>query len=173
MEGYCQRSIATPTGRSYGSAQDRYKKFCKAAGCRPLPTSERLLCRFLTYVAEDGVGFSFYVAEDGVGFSSYVEEDGVGFSSYVEEDGVGFSSFKCYLAAIRHWQVAEGHGDPGIGQMPKLEQLMKGIRRAQASGTRGTEKPKLPITPLLLRKMRRVWQSDSVEPSNDMLWAAC
>ena len=42
------------------------------------------------------------------------------------------NTIKCYLAAIRHLHIAVGAGDPGISHMPKLEQVLKGIKSSQA-----------------------------------------
>ena len=140
MDSYRQRSVADSTGRVYNSAQERFKRFCRAANCRPIPTSEQLLCRFVTYLAKDGVSFS---------------------------------TIKCYLAAVRHWHIAEGLGDPGICQMPLLEQVTKGIKRVQARAIPAARTPRLPITPALLRKMKVVWQADSDRVDKEMLWAAC
>jgi len=48
--------------------------------------------------------------------------------------GLRASTIKCYLSAIRQLHIAQGAGDPGIGNMAKLEQVLKGIKAAQAKG---------------------------------------
>ena len=140
MEEFRKRSVATSTERVYGSAQERYKRYCRAAGRQPLPTSERTLCRFVALLATQGVSLT---------------------------------SIKCYLAAVRHWHIAEGWGDPHIGSMPKLEQVTKGIKSIQARALPSLGKPRRPISPMLLRKMRRVWLDDADSDDKEMLWAAC
>ncbi len=140
MERYRQSSVASSTGRVYGSAQERYKRFCRAAHSRPWPTSELLLCRFVTHLASENVSAA---------------------------------TIKCYLAAIRHGHIAVGCGDPGICQMPRLEQVIKGIKLVQARSTSAGRSPKLPVTPALLRRMRCTWRAEGVQADREMLWAAC
>ena len=50
--------------------------------------------------------------------------------------------------------MAEGYEDPNIGNMARLEQVLKGIKSIPA---KSSKKPaRLLITPELLRKMRQV-----------------
>ena len=60
-----------------------------------------------------------------------------------------------YLAAVRHAQIALGLGDPQMASMPKLEYVMKGLRRA--TSTRGKH-TRLPITPAMLRRLKASWE---------------
>ena len=85
--------------------------------------------------------------------------------------GLRASTIKCYLSAIRQLQIARGAGDPGIGNIAKLEQVLKGIKAAQAKGG-DTLQPRLPITPALLLAMKGVWERESVSQDKAMLWAA-
>ena len=88
----------------------------------PLPTSENLLCRYVSALANDNLHHG---------------------------------TIKCYLAAIRHLHIAEGFGDPGICSMARLEQVLKGIKAAQAKKMQ--KQLRLPITPKLLHIMRGTW----------------
>ena len=56
--------------------------------------------------------------------------------------------------------------------MSRLEQLLRGIK--VVGSQRGRGKPRLPITPQILRRLRKEWL-DTDKPSFDsvMLWAAC
>ena len=92
------------------------------------------------------------------------------FVVHLSAEGLSPSSIKLYLSAVRHLQISLDGGDPNMSAMPRLEQVIKGAKRVAAKqGTKS--KPRLPITPALLRKIRSVWDR---EPSFDsrMLWAA-
>lgn len=79
------------------------------------------------------------------------------------------STVKSYLAAVRHAQIALGLGDPRIASMPKLEYVTKGFRRT----TSGREKrPRLPITPSILRRLKDSWERLPCREDAIMLWAA-
>ena len=67
--------------------------------------------------------------------------------------------------------MAAGFSDPHIDQMPRLSQVIKGIK-VQAARAGKQPHPRLPITPAILRKLRDVWLSDSPYFNNIMLWAA-
>ena len=57
--------------------------------------------------------------------------------------------------------------------MPVLEYVLRGIKGEQArSGSAGCQ-TRLPITPTILRKMRKVWSKDPKNFDHIMLWAAC
>ena len=69
--------------------------FCAQANLKPLPVSENLLCRYVAYLAEQGLAPK---------------------------------TIKLYLSAVRHLQVSMNLSDPKIGDMPRLEQVMKGAK---------------------------------------------
>ena len=86
------------------------------------------------------------------------------FCVFLAKQKLTHATIKCYLAAVRHLHIADGAGDPHMGSMAKLEQVLKGIKSIQAKGgAQGRER--LPITPELLVKLKRV--IDKV-----MLWGA-
>jgi hypothetical protein len=109
------------------------------ANLHPLPVSEDLLCRFISYLADDGLAPS---------------------------------SIKCYLSGVRHLQIAMHMGDPNIGSMARLEQVLKGAKRRFAEKN-PLKKPRLPMTPDILSQMRKVWNKEPSRFDNIMLWAAC
>ena len=75
-----------------------------------------------------------------------------------------------YLSAVRHMQIAEGMPDPFEKTRPRLEYVLKGIKRDQAAKGRAS-RTRLPVTSLFLRKLRQVWAG--AEWDNRMIWAAC
>ena len=49
-----------------------------------------------------------------------------------------------------------GAADPHISNMPHLQQVLKGIKHHQAKGQH-KERPRLPITPAIMKKLRSIW----------------
>ena len=52
--------------------------------------------------------------------------------------------------------------------MTQLEYVLKGVKRLAKPGSH----KRLPITPTILREMRRVWEKEVTKPDIKMLWAA-
>ena len=92
------------------------------------------------------------------------------FVACLGQEGVAHSSIRTYLSGVHQIQIANGYPDPHIDQMPHLHQILKGVK-VQAGRTGKTPRPRLPITPSILLKLRAVWlQGTSFH--NTMLWAA-
>ena len=91
------------------------------------------------------------------------------FSSQLAEENIMHSTIKCYLAAVRHLQIAAGKGDPRICRMVRLEPVLRGIKLVQCHRSQ-PQRGRLPITLELLRKMKQLWGSGSWDHA--MLWAA-
>ena len=139
MEQYFREGIAQATGQVYTSAKRRFLQFCTRAKLAPLPLSELLLCRYVSFLASEGLSPR---------------------------------TIKCYLSALRHLQVAQHMGDPRIGDMPRLEQVLKGIKRQHAKKS-PPQRPRLPMTPEVLAKIKAIWGKDPSKFDHAMLWAAC
>ena len=102
-----------------------------------------------------------------------VEEVLCAFVAQLAHQGLKHSTVKAYLSGLRYAQVAQSMPDPNFSlSFPKLELTIKGIKRAQATQARAV-KPRLPITPTILRSLRGAWDPDSRRPDSLMLWAAC
>ena len=93
----------------------------------------------------------------------------IAFVAFLFKEGLSASSIKLYLAAIRHCQIALGMGDPHIASMPKLEYITKGVRRITSARER---RPRLPITPSVMRKLKDAWEHLPCWEDAAMLWAA-
>ena len=76
---------------------------------------------------------------------------------------------KTYLAAVRHMQISHEMGDPKIGSMPRLELVVRGMKKEQAGQPTRT---RLPITPEILSRIRQHWKERQAEWDIVMLWAA-
>jgi len=91
-------------------------------------------------------------------------------TAYLFKEGLIGGTIKSYLVAVRHPQISLGLGDPQMGDMPRLEYVIKGIKRSTAHPTR----KRLPITPDILLKLKQVWQPSPDSHDTSMLWvAAC
>ena len=78
------------------------------------------------------------------------------------------STVRSYLAAVRHLHLSRGFPDPLKG-CPRVDLALKGLRRRKPrSGD-----SRLPITPLILSTLGRVWAQPPVMYEDLMLWAAC
>ena len=82
--------------------------------------------------------------------------------AYLSLAELSHSTIKCYLSAVH---IAQKAGDPGISQMPRLKQVLRGIKRTQAKSKRKMER--LPIT----IKLRQYWKKEATLDAV-MLWAA-
>ena len=93
------------------------------------------------------------------------------FVGYLSDDGLAPSSIKSYLSAVRHLQLAMHMNNSNVGNMARLEQVLKGVKR-QFVKKNLTKKQRLPMTPDLLLKMKKVWSNEPSKFDNIMLWAA-
>ena len=92
--------------------------------------------------------------------------------AYLGEQDLSPKTVKAYLSAARHLQISMSMYDPKIGDMPKLEQVIKGVKREHAKRAPG-KRARLPITPDILLALRGVWEAQKKQHDPIMLWAAC
>ena len=95
------------------------------------------------------------------------------FAAYLANSGLAHQTIKCYLSAVKHLQIESGMGDPSMSSMPKLEHVLRGIKRELSKKTHAGNKPRLPMTPNILLKLRAVWEQEATAFNHIMLWAAC
>ena len=93
-----------------------------------------------------------------------------GYVAFLARDGLKHSSIKSYLSSICHLQIS---ADPFAASMPRLEQVLKGIKVNQGRQGRNMPNQKLPITPEILRRIKSLWQPYETDPDYVMLLAAC
>ncbi len=73
-------------------------------------------------------------------------------ATFLAQKGLRLQTIKCYLSALRHAQIANGFPDPRIGlDHPRLECILRGIKRSQATSSSVPNCTRLPITPDILR----------------------
>ena len=92
------------------------------------------------------------------------------FVAFLFVKGLSDGTVKVYLSAVCHAQIGLGLGDPKIPDMPRLKYVVKGFRRRFSSKSGG--RPRLPITPAILRALKVVWSSDADQFTASMLWVA-
>ena len=66
-----------------------------------------------------------------------------------------------------------GFGDPNMSAMPILEYLLRGVKLEQAKQQPEAARTRLPVTPTILRRLRRELDKEPSKWENVMLWAAC
>ena len=94
------------------------------------------------------------------------------FVAYLAKEGLKFRTIKVYLSAVRHMQIEAAMPNPFKGApMARLEYVTRGIKKHETETKEG-QRPRLPITPPLLMKMRAVWEPTGTTHNTKMLWAA-
>lgn len=89
------------------------------------------------------------------------------FVASLGQDKLSHQTIKVYLASIRHIHVLRGLAF--IGSSPRVHLLVQGIKRVNGVVNR----PRLPITDRILRKLKTALKSNPSSYQNVMLWAAC
>ena len=93
------------------------------------------------------------------------------FAACLAQQGLTEGSIRTYLSGVRQLQISHGFQDPNISSMPRLQQIIRGIKVER--GKEGLpRRSRLPITPMILRKMKAFWISDHPSFNSTMLWAA-
>ena len=75
------------------------------------------------------------------------------------------------MSAVRFLHIVEGFGDPFLPSLQRLQYTLHGIKRCEAEKG-GNKKERLPISPDILRLIKRVWDQKSSDHDYGMLWAA-
>ena len=93
------------------------------------------------------------------------------FVTYLADQSCSSSTIKVYLAAVRNAHVAQGeHVHFMKASTPRLQQVMKGIQREQATTT--CHRIRKPITISIMSQIQRIL-SRAPSHHNLMIWAAC
>ena len=93
------------------------------------------------------------------------------FVACLGQQGLAHTSIRTYLSGIRQVQIAHGFQDPAIDQMPRLRQILKGVK--VECGKQGkAPRSRLPITPSILRRLKSTWLGENPSYEALMLWSA-
>ncbi len=116
-----------------------------------------------------GSGYLRFCRESGVQAVPASERSCCLFATHLAEEGLTHKTIKVYLAGVRFLHIAES---PFTLVLHRLEYILRGIKRCEAAKCQG-KRERLPMSPLLLRKMKSVWGSSPCRHDTVMLWAAC
>ena len=94
------------------------------------------------------------------------------FVAFLADESLQHRTIKTYLSGLRFFQIRSGLADPFQSPMPRLDYVLKGVKRVQAESGRGNRE-RLPITPAILRKLKEVWSESAGDPDTKLIWAAC
>ena len=86
-------------------------------------------------------------------------------------NGLSYSTINSYLSALRYLHILHNVPEPQQVSLPKFLLVKKGIRRVKA--LTHPQKPRLPITPSILRQIKALWSVKPIHQDTVMLWAAC
>ena len=78
------------------------------------------------------------------------------------------STIRSYLSGVRNLHITNGLPDPLPGSL-RLNLVLNGIRRVKVH----PPKVKIPVTPLVLHRLSKVFLSTQADVNKVMMWAAC
>ena len=79
------------------------------------------------------------------------------------------STIKVYLSATRQLHIAQGLPEPRMEKMPRLSQVLRGVRTTQPTKSRFTRRP---ITPGILLRIKEGWEKEPLVQDKTMFWVA-
>ena len=82
------------------------------------------------------------------------------FTACLGQQSISHNTIRTYLSGIQQIQIARGFKDPHTEHMPRLRQVLKGVK-VEAGKAGKPARSRLPITPSILRKIK---QCGWVEP---------
>ena len=92
------------------------------------------------------------------------------FAAFLAHQGLKAQSISSYLSALRHLQVSSGLPPPQRAEWPRLQYVLKGIARGQASAPQ----KRLPITATIMKGLQVACASMTASVVEArLLWAAC
>ena len=93
------------------------------------------------------------------------------FAACLGQQGMAHTFIRTYLVRVRQLQITYGWNDPGIYQMPRSHQILKGIK-AECGKKGNPSHLRLPITLTILRKLKAIWLGgNNIFFNETMLWA--
>ena len=76
------------------------------------------------------------------------------------------------MAGVRQLHIRRGARMPSTDVMPRLNQVLRGIKIRQTRAGGSSRQPRLPITPEALLRIKSTWEHDGINQDRIMLWAA-
>lgn len=90
--------------------------------------------------------------------------------SYLGDRGLAHGTVKSYLAALRDLQIGYGFPSPFDTKMPRLQRVVRGLKITRGKEGRAPQR-KRPITPTILREIRRIWSGVGSDFGQTLWWA--
>ena len=90
--------------------------------------------------------------------------------SFLASKGLSYSTINAYLSALRYLHILHNVPEPQQASMPKFLLVKRGIQREKALAN--PQKPRLPITPNILRQIKALWSAKPIHQDTVMQWAA-
>ena len=115
---------------------------------------------YLSFCRRFSVCFPFPVSESHLSL----------FVAYLANRGLAYGSIRVYFRGVRFAQIAQGLPDLALSSLPRLDYVLRGIRRSTPSRSRPQ---RLPITPGILGLLFQAWSQRLITFDAVLLWAAC
>ena len=143
VDQYFSQGLSRSSQKVYAAGIKRFRDFCLQLKTTPVPSTELTLCRFVAMLA-------------------------------ISDNIAPYNSIKVYLAAIRQLHLREGQVAPDTGAMARLQQVLRASLRGIKIAQSITRQPfqRKPISPDLLRDIKRAWEQSGLSQDRTMLWAA-
>ena len=94
------------------------------------------------------------------------------FAAYLAKHNIMYSTIKVYISAIRNLHVMSGQHHHFANQLtPRLEQVLRGIKRDQSS--RLPARVRLPITIQIMQQIKENLLKRPHDYNNILMWAIC
>ena len=94
------------------------------------------------------------------------------FATYLAQQGLSCSTIQVYLSGVRYAHIAAGEYSKTIIQTtPQISQVLKGIRKSQATIQLRTERQ--PIIFPIMKHLHTILTKHTGNLNSEMIWAAC
>ena len=95
------------------------------------------------------------------------------FVAYLGIKNISSGTIKVYLSVVHQLHIREGKPPPPTADMARPNQVLRGVKIAQASDSQVAKaKQRLPITPEILRQIKRRWKQEPPSQDKIILWIA-
>ena len=94
------------------------------------------------------------------------------FVPFLRDESLQHRTIKKYMSSLRYLHIRSWYSDPFATIIPRLDYMMKGVKRIQATASKGPPE-RLLIIPKILQRLRDVWSTSAQDPDTKLIWAAC
>ena len=94
------------------------------------------------------------------------------FVTHLANNNISHNAIRVYLAGVRQLHIRRSVRMPELCSMPRLNQVLRGIKIRQSKSGTVRQQPRLPITPEVLLRIKSTWEREGINTDRIMLWAA-